>query len=114
MVLKGTHVPYVVAIWAYESASRRLIRCGDNWQPRLQRESYKSHPMFTKHLSSLGKRGHPALRSQSESLATKVIADGPELRPRTADANDLSDLKQMISKLSRQVDELTLRLDRQR
>ena len=112
MVLKGTHLPYVVAIWAYESACRRLIRDGDS---RPQCHLHKSHPILTHHFSPPGKRGYPALKSKSEfSLATNPIADGPELRPRTADVNDLSELKQMISKLSRQVDELTLRLDRQR
>ena len=115
MVLKGTHLPYVFAIWAYESACRRLIRRGGTWQPRSNGHSHSSPPIFTRHLSSSGKRGHPALRSTSEpSLAQPPVADVPELRPSRANVNDLSDLKQMISKLSQHVDELTLRLDRQR
>lgn len=110
MLLKITHLPYVAAILAYESASRYMSKDGDSWRSKSPRPSQKQ-PLLASRLSLSRKPLLPALRSRSEaSLAMTPTAD---VRPGTAGVNDLSDLKQMISKLNAHVEELTLQLDRQ-
>ena len=107
MLLKITHSPYVAAIWAYEHASRYLYRDDDSWhagpQAQVQRRS-----MFASQISSSRKAKQAALTSRSEASLAKTEADA---RPNRLGADDVSDLKRMIARLSAQVNELTLRLD---
>lgn len=100
-------MPYVLAIWVYEYVRRRWASGDDGWRSQ-QRQSHV-HPLFAKHLSSSRKRRLPALRSKSDP--SLVRSTNTEARPNSAGGNDLSDLKQMISKLSARVEELTSRLE---
>lgn len=110
MLLKITHLPYVAAILAYENARRYMSRDGDSWRSKSPRPSQKQS-LLASRLSSSRKPLLPALRSRSE--ASLVRTPTTDVRPSTAGANDLSDLKQMISKLNAQVEEMASRLDRQ-
>lgn len=111
MLLKITHLPYVAAILAYESASRYMSRDGDSWRSESRKPS-KKKSLLASRLSTSHKPLLPALRSRSEvSLVKSPTAT--DVRPSAGGPNDLYDLKQMISKLNAQVEELTLRLDRQ-
>ncbi|MCJ1355794.1 MAG: hypothetical protein MMC33_005786 [Icmadophila ericetorum] len=96
-------MPYVLAIWAYEHMLRRWTSNDDSWQ----RKSHL-HPLFAKQFSSSRKRGLAALTSKSDASLARPA--NTEARLNSAGANDLSDLKQMISKLSARVEELTSRL----
>ncbi|KAL9120428.1 MAG: hypothetical protein Q9187_003021, partial [Circinaria calcarea] len=111
MLLKITHLPYVAAILAYESASRYMSQDGDSWRSESPKPSQRKS-LLASRLSSSRKPLLPALRSRSEAslIKTPTAAD---VRPSPAGSNDLYDLKQMILKLNAQVEELTLRLDRQ-
>ncbi|MCJ1256893.1 hypothetical protein MMC24_004718 [Lignoscripta atroalba] len=102
MLLKVTHLPYVAAIWAYESAHEHLHRGDHRWQPKTQSPK---RPRFANHISTSRKAKFSALRSKSETSLVRA-----DVRANPGGANDLSDMKQMIVKLSRQVDELTSRL----
>ncbi|MCJ1339466.1 hypothetical protein MMC09_004756 [Bachmanniomyces sp. S44760] len=106
-LLKATHLPYVIAIWAYETVSRYVYHEKDSGETRTLSQK---RPMFEGRVSSSRKAGLSALRSRSEvSLVGTPTADA---RPKSAGPNhDLSDLKQIIHQLSRQVDELSSRLD---
>ncbi|MCJ1484122.1 hypothetical protein MMC06_004290 [Schaereria dolodes] len=105
-------MPYIVAIWAYERARRYFVRKDHRWQSKSQSQ----RPIVVEHISyssrKAGSTGFPAVTQRSDSSLVKV--PNPERPGSAGAANDLSDLKQMILKLSTQVEELTSRLDSQR
>ena len=107
MLLKITHFPYVGAIWAYEHASRYLNRNDDSWHAGTRAQLHK-RSMFARQISSSRKAKQAALTSRSEASLARPDADA---RPSRLGADEASDLKRMITKLSVQVEELTWRLD---
>ncbi|KAL8854385.1 MAG: hypothetical protein Q9221_000872 [Calogaya cf. arnoldii] len=116
VLLKATHMPYVIAIWLYESGCRwwnnnrdeGQSRPGAHKRPLLASRiglAYKATKHLAIHnrseLSLLAKAPHSGNHGQfakeAESLAdTKKILD------------KLNTQEEMIKKLSRQLDELTV------
>ena len=106
MLLKITHLPYVASIWAYENICRHMNHGRDSWRSKSQRPLLKKGPLVP--LSR--KHRFPALINRSEL----PLARTPNTDVRPNAAAELLELKRMISRLNTQVEELTLRIDRQR
>lgn len=119
-LLKITHFPYVGAIWAYESVVRHLdgdgVESSSRWYA-LSRSQPRQRAPFVRRERRSGPAKGRALRRRSElSLATHPAADA---RPDWVRANEpddldsLNNLKPIISKLSRQLEQLTSQLEQQ-
>ncbi|KAI4270871.1 MAG: hypothetical protein L6R38_006987 [Xanthoria sp. 2 TBL-2021] len=115
ILLKATHMPYVVAIWLYESGCRYWNSKRDEWQSKAAHK----RPLLASHISLSHKATkYWAVRNRSEiSLMAKTPRSGSHGQF-AKDPDTLADMKtimeklntqeEMIKKLSRQLDELTL------
>ncbi|KAL9014118.1 MAG: hypothetical protein Q9173_001209 [Seirophora scorigena] len=114
MFLRATHIPYVAAIWMYESASRCWNAKKDQW---LKQAGSPKRKMLANRISFSHKATqYPAKRNRSEaSLLAKT--PGSERRVSfTKDPDVVGELKrvmeklatqgEMMEKLSRQVEKL--------
>ena len=135
MLLKLTHMPCIAAIYIYESIYRLWNRYeeGDqNWHYSHHSHSEHGQSKAANRIASrTGKSGNrpltlAALGSKSEVSLVRSSGVGDasnggagqqrvaqERSSSNAHSAELGELKQMIAKLSRQVDELTTRIDRQ-
>jgi hypothetical protein len=111
MLLKITHFPYVAAIWAYERVSRYLNHDDSSWRAKSKALG-QDGPLFASRISSSGKARRAALTSRSDASLART-PNQADARPKMG-ADDVFDLKQMIFKLSAQVDELTSKLEQAR
>ena len=99
VLLKATHSPCVAAIWMYEHASRYLRGDDDHWHT----SSHEKRSDLASRLSSSRQAKKAALTSHSDaSLARSSTADW---RPRTPGPDDLSEMKQLLQKLSARLDQ---------
>ncbi|SLM40261.1 hypothetical protein LPUS_11008 [Lasallia pustulata] len=113
VLLKVTHIPYVAAIWAYEGGhkyvSKKNGRC--QYTSKLRKEPILAgshgHPGSSRKVS-----GFPALTGRSEAslVRSPAVLARPKATGNNGDA--VLELKQMIEKLSAQVEELASRLPR--
>lgn len=115
LLLRITHLPYVAAIWAYEKANRLLRHSAadDNWLSTSHVRERRRPAFANNPLSPTTHKPHkaaPISHRSDNPFAQTPKADAPSI----AGGNDLTDMKQMIAKLSRQVDELTWQLDQHR
>ena len=125
-----THLPYIAAIWAYESLHRLWNKYDakeSSWHSSPHGEYQNGHgqsKQAQRFNDRLGKSRKPtlaALGSKSEVSLVRAsgVAHAVELTHahRGTSGNvgttELSELKRMIAKLSGQVEELTSRLDHQ-
>ena len=116
MLLKATHIPYVVAIWLYESGCRYWISRREEWQSRVG--SHK-RPLLANHISLSHKATkYLTVRNRSEvSLMAKAPRRGSHSQY-AKDPDTLADMKnimdklntqeEMIKKLGRQLDQLAV------
>ena len=114
ILLRVTHIIYVVAIWLYEGGSRYWNNKRDEWQ---QRAGAHKRSLFASRVSLSHKAPkYLAVRNRSEaSLMAKVPGSGSH-NQFVRDSDALADMKkildklntqeEMIKKLSRQLDEL--------
>ncbi|KAI4238224.1 MAG: hypothetical protein L6R40_005764 [Gallowayella cf. fulva] len=114
ILLKATHVPYVVAIWVYEGVIRSWNDKRDEWQ----RKGSQKRPLLASHISFSHKATkYSAIRNRSEA---SLMAKSPGSGSRSQFAKDadmvaevkkildkLDTQEEMIAKLSRQVEKLT-------
>ncbi|KAI4239217.1 MAG: hypothetical protein LQ349_000527 [Xanthoria aureola] len=115
VVLKATHMPYVVAIWLYESATRYYSRKRDEWQSKA---GAHKRPLLPSHISLSHKATqYLAVHNRSEvSLMAKAprsshgqgAKEGDNLADMKNVLDKLSTQEEMIKKLSRQLDELAV------
>lgn len=107
-LLKATHLPYIAAIWAYETTNRYLSSTSERWQytSRSQKRPLIGSQAHVRHRGSR----YPALRTRSDaSLLAKT--PGSEGRFNGArDLDSLTEVKRMIEQLSIQVEELSRRV----
>ncbi|KAL8781873.1 MAG: hypothetical protein Q9213_005814 [Squamulea squamosa] len=115
ILLRATHIPYVVAIWLYERGSRHWNSKQEEWQ---RRAGANKRPLLTSRISfAHNATRYNATRNRSEA---SLIAKGPGSGSHgqfARDADSLADMKkildkldtqeEMIERLSRQVNELT-------
>ncbi|KAI9872661.1 MAG: hypothetical protein M1830_001360 [Pleopsidium flavum] len=120
LLLKVTHSPFVAAIWAYESGYRYITGTIARSSPPLQRRPFlASQNSLSRNLSPNTTFRVPALRSERPLVKAPKIHTGTELElpspTTTADKTDdtITELKQMIEKLSWQVQELNASIARQ-
>lgn len=104
-LLKATHLPYIAAIWAYESINRFVGSTSESWQytSRSQKRPLVGSQVHVRHRASPS----PALRARSEAflLAKSAGSEGRFNGARDVDA--LTEVKKMIEHLSTQVEELS-------
>ena len=101
----------MAAIWAYESATRYFESDGDGWSARSRAQT-QNRTLFPCDVSQSRKRRFAALGSKSEaSLAKTPVTDTHAAAAGTGTADDLFELRQMIVKLSGQVEALGQRLE---
>lgn len=108
MLLKATHFPCVAAIMVWERASQYMHRDDRSWRSKSETQLQKQS-IFAGKISSSREAKKAALTGRSE--ASLGAMGGGAARPGASETNDLSDMKQMISKLSEQVDGLVARYD---
>ncbi|KAL8777346.1 MAG: hypothetical protein Q9194_002599 [Teloschistes cf. exilis] len=115
VLLRATHLPYVAAIWAYETASRYWSDRRDQW---LNRTGAPKRSLLATHISFSHKASkYSAMRNRSEA---SLMANPPRSAGHTHQAKDLDTMaelrkvleklstqEEMIEKLSRQVETLT-------
>ncbi|KAL8906496.1 MAG: hypothetical protein Q9207_001982 [Kuettlingeria erythrocarpa] len=117
MVLRATHIPYVAAIWLYESTVGHWRDRKEQW---LHQTGSRKRSILADHLNSARKATkYPAIKNRSEaSLMVKTPGDTSEGRSYFAkDLDAAAELKrvldklnaqgEMIEKLSTQVETLT-------
>lgn len=116
ILLKATHMPYVVAIWLYESACRYWNNKRDEWQSKA---GAHKRPLLASHISLSHKATkYLAVQNRSEvSLMAKAPRSGSHgqfakdpdtLAGMKTIMDKLNTQEEMIKKLSRQLDELTV------
>lgn len=114
MLLKVTHIPYVAAIWAYEAAHKYFSKTVEDGTWQYTSKSKKRPTLAGSHGypgSSRKVSAFPALTSRSEPSLVRFPA--VLARPSaTGNGDAVGELKQMIEKLSAQVEELASRLPR--
>lgn len=119
MLLKVTHSPFVAAIWAYERGYRYMSRKVGRSSPLLPNgpsflsSQNKSRLSRNRSLNAMFRA--PALRSDEPLVRAPKIHTRTGLRgPTSADKTDesIAELKQMIEKLSSQVQELSATIAR--
>lgn len=116
ILLKATHMPYVVAIWLYESGCRYWNNKRDEWQSKA---GARKRPLLASHISLSHKATkYLAVQNRSEvSLMAKAPRSGSHgqfakdpdtLAGMKTIMDKLNTQEEMIKKLSRQLDELTV------
>ena len=113
MLLKITHIPYVAAIWAYEGAHKHFSKKNGSCGTWPYTSKSKKRPVLAGSHSQTGSlrkvSGFPALTGRSE--LPLVRSPAILVRPNgTGNGDSVVELKQMIEKLSAQVEELASRL----
>ena len=114
VLLKLTHSPWVAAIWLYESVKLRVIGA--------QRDQYWDMPSNQQHSPAqpLGAarclRHSPGSRGFSTLLVNKSEVSLPKIPMNSThafstQASEVAELKQMIRKLSAQVEDLASRVE---
>lgn len=107
-LLKVTHLPYIAAIWAYESTNRYLSSTSESWQypSRSQKRPLVGNQVHVRHRPSR----YPALRTRSDA---SLLAKTPGSEGRftgVRDLDSLTEIKRMIEQLSTQVEALSQRV----
>ncbi|KAI4287863.1 MAG: hypothetical protein L6R35_002868 [Caloplaca aegaea] len=117
MLLRATHIPYVAAIWMYESVNRYWNARKDQW---LQQAGSQRRTMLANHMSFSHKATkYSAIRNRSEaSLMAKTpgsergvsFTKDPDVEVELRRVMEkLSTQEKMMEKLSRQIEKLTER-----
>lgn len=104
-LLKATHLPFIAAIWAYESTNRYVSRTSESWQytSRSQKRPLVGSHVHVRHRASC----YPAPRTRSDA---SLLAKTPGSEGRFNEARDvesLTEVKRMLEQLSIQVEELS-------
>ena len=115
ILLRATHIPYIAAIWVYESFSQYWLARRDRWlhETGLQKRSVLATRISFSHRVTK----YPAMRNRSEAslLAKRPGSEGCTGSGRDLDVvaevnrvmEKLGTQAEMIEKLSRQVEKLT-------
>ncbi|KAL8732507.1 MAG: hypothetical protein Q9166_002721 [cf. Caloplaca sp. 2 TL-2023] len=100
MLLRATHVPYVVVIWIYEGANRYWNDKRDELQHKA---GWQKQPLLASRISFSHKATkYSAVRNRSEaSLVAKLPGNGSHSQS-LKDADTVAELKKVLDKLSTQ------------
>ncbi|KAL8915970.1 MAG: hypothetical protein Q9172_006538 [Xanthocarpia lactea] len=114
ILLRVTHILYVVAIWLYESGNRYWNNKRDEWQQKAG--AHKRSLLASRVSLSHKAPKYLAVRNRSEASLTAKVPGSGSHNQFARDSDILADMKkildklntqeEMIEKLSRQLDEL--------
>ncbi|KAI4250977.1 MAG: hypothetical protein LQ352_005147 [Teloschistes flavicans] len=110
VLLRVTHLPYVAAIWTYESAIRCWSDRRDQW---LDRAGAPKRSLLASHISFSHKASkYSAMRNRSEASLTAKTPRSAGHTHQAKDLDTMAELKKVLEKLSTQ-EEMIEKLSRQ-